>query len=96
MITIKVRTILTLKRILGDGEFEFTIPEGNTLRELLAQLIHQWGDEFASYVFNDDRTVVLPHIRLMVNGQDIAFLSGMDTILKEGDEILILPPASGG
>ena len=96
MITIKVRTILTLKRILGKGEFEFTIPEGNTLRELLAELIHQWGDKFSSYVFNEDCTVVLPHIRLMVNGQDIAFLNRMETVLKEGDEILILPPASGG
>jgi molybdopterin converting factor small subunit len=37
-----------------------------------------------------------PHVRVMVNGQTIQFLQGMSTPLKEGDEVLILPPASGG
>jgi len=32
----------------------------------------------------------------MVNGQTISFLDGMETLLKEGDEVLILPPVSGG
>jgi molybdopterin converting factor small subunit len=32
----------------------------------------------------------------MVNGQDIAFLNRLETVLKEGDEILILPPVGGG
>ena len=32
----------------------------------------------------------------MVNGQTIQLLQGMETPLKEGDEVLILPPVSGG
>ena len=32
----------------------------------------------------------------VVNGQTIHFLKGMETLLKEGDEVLFLPMISGG
>jgi molybdopterin converting factor small subunit len=32
----------------------------------------------------------------MVNGQTINYLKGMETMLEEGDEVVILPPVSGG
>jgi len=35
---------------------------------------------------------VLPYVRIMVNGQTIDYLEGIETPLKEGDEVLILPP----
>jgi molybdopterin synthase sulfur carrier subunit len=96
MITIRVRTILTLKRILGKGEVELAVPEGTTLRELLTMIVDRYGDEMASRVFEPKTRTVLPYIRLMVNGRDIAFLDRMETILRDGDDVLILPPVSGG
>ena len=96
MITVKVRTILTLKKILGKGEVELSVSEGSTLEELLATMVNRWGEELASHVFEPKSKSVLPHIRLMVNGRDIAFLNSMETVLQEGDEVLILPPVSGG
>jgi molybdopterin converting factor small subunit len=59
-------------------------------------MVDTYGDELASHLFQPKSTTPLPYLRLMVNGQDIAFLDGMNTLLKEGDEILILPPVSGG
>jgi molybdopterin converting factor small subunit len=32
----------------------------------------------------------------MVNGRDIAFLNGMETLLQEGDEFQMLPLVAGG
>jgi molybdopterin synthase sulfur carrier subunit len=87
---------LDLKRILGKREVELSLPENGTLQELLVTMLDTWGDELASRLFKPNTTIPLPHIRLMVNGQDIAFLNGMDTVLKDGDEILILPPVGGG
>ena len=54
------------------------------------------GDEPASCLFEPKSMTLLSYIRLMINGQDIAFLKGLETALHEGDEILILPPVSGG
>lgn len=96
LITVKVRTILTLKKILGKGEVEISMPERSTLGALLTMMVNRWGDELASQLFETKGTRVLPHIRLMVNGRDIAFLNRMETVLQNGDEVLILPPVSGG
>jgi MoaD family protein len=96
MITVNVRTILALKKILGKGEGELSVPEGTTLRELLTMLVDRYGDELASRLFEPKTKTVLPYIRLMVNGRDIAFLDRMETVLRHGDDVLILPPVSGG
>lgn len=96
MITVKVRTILTIAKILGRGEVELSVPEGSTLKELIAALVNRWGEDLASSLLEAKTQNVLPYIRLMVNGRDIAFLNKMETVLQNGDEILILPPVSGG
>jgi molybdopterin synthase sulfur carrier subunit len=35
-------------------------------------------------------------VNLYVNGEDIRFLQGKDTALKEGDEVSIVPAIAGG
>jgi molybdopterin synthase sulfur carrier subunit len=96
LITVKIGTILDLKRILGQREVEISVPKESTLQELLVTMVDTWGDELRSRLFEPNSNSPLPHIRLMVNGQDIAFLNRLQTVLKEGDEILILPPVGGG
>ena len=96
MITVKVRTILTIKKILGKGEIEVSVPENTTLQELVTILEKRYGDELASLLRGQETGNSLPYIRYMVNGRDIAFLKGMETALQSGDEVLILPPVSGG
>ena len=35
-------------------------------------------------------------VNLFVNGEDIRFLQGLETTLKEGDEVSIVPAVAGG
>jgi molybdopterin synthase sulfur carrier subunit len=95
-ITIKVQTILYLKKIVGAPEIEISVPKGCTLQGFLEKMVNTRGDELTSHLFKPNSTEILPHLRLMINGRDIGFLDGMKTELRDGDEILILPPVSGG
>ena len=98
MITVKVHTILTIKKILGQGDVDFSLPEGSTIEDLLSLMAERWG-ELSSYLFEPEGKDLPPHIRvirIMVNGRDIAFLNGRETVLQEGDEVLVLPIVSGG
>jgi molybdopterin converting factor small subunit len=56
----------------------------------------RWGDRLSARLLDPDSGAVPPYVRIMVGGQMIQFLEGMDTQLKEADEVLILPPVSGG
>ena len=93
---VKIKTIYHLKRALGTGEVEVDLPEGTKVRGLLFRMIEMGGDKLSRHLFKPETGTLRPQIRLMVNGQDVGFLNGMDTALKDGDEVLLLPLAAGG
>jgi molybdopterin synthase sulfur carrier subunit len=87
---------MELKKILGQREFEISIPKGSTVKDLLSLMIIKWGDKLSAHVYKPGSDSILPHIRLMVNGRSIEFLKGMETVLQDGDEFLMLPIVAGG
>jgi molybdopterin synthase sulfur carrier subunit len=93
---VTLHTILGLKRVIGQRLTEIDLPHGSTVEDFLAHLKEKWGDKLSNRLFDPESGAVLPYVRIMVNGQTIQFLQGMETPLKEGDEVLILPPVSGG
>lgn len=64
--------------------------------DFLTYIIDRWGKNLENQLIDPESRGILPHIRIMVNGQTIDFLEGPDTQLQEGDEVLILPQVSGG
>ena len=93
---VTLHTILELKQVIGQRLTEIDLPDGSTVEDFLAYVRERWGDKLSTHLFDPDNSAVLPYVRIMVNGQTIQFLEGMETPLREGDEVLILPPASGG
>ncbi len=93
---ITLHTILGLRQAIGQRLTALDLPHGSTVEDLLAYLKEGWGDRLSGHLFDPESGAVLPYVRIMVNGQTIQFLEGVETVLKEGDEVLILPPASGG
>jgi sulfur-carrier protein len=96
MIRVKIYTILTLKKILGQREFEVSLLEGSTVKDILSWMIQTWGDALSLQLFYPESDRLLPHIRLLVNGRDIQFLNGAATVLRDGDEFSMLPILTGG
>jgi sulfur-carrier protein len=93
---ITIHTILGIKQVIGQKITEIDLPQESTVEDFIAYIKKRWGEKLSSHLFSPNDGAVLPHVRIMVNGQTIQFLQGMKTLLKEGDEILLLPPASGG
>jgi molybdopterin synthase sulfur carrier subunit len=96
LIQVKVRTILEFTKVFGRSRFEVTLAVGSTVGDLLEKLTSTFGEELAAQLFEPDRSRLLPHIGLMVNGRSIGLLNSMETVLHDNDEILILPPVGGG
>ncbi len=89
-----VKTVFygALARATGEKEVEV---EASTLREVLDRLVTKYGDEFRTKVF-DAAGNPRRFINIYVNGKDIRFLSNLDTTLKQGDKVLLIPAVSGG
>ncbi len=93
---VRLQTILTFAQILRGREKEITLPEGATVRDLLSSMVGTWGEPISSRLFQPGSVELLPHIVLMVNGRSIRLLNGMETELREGDEVALFPPVAGG
>jgi molybdopterin converting factor small subunit len=94
--TVRVHSILEIKRVIGRGEIDLPIPARFGVRDLVDWMVDRWGNALSSRLIEPGSGRLHPSIRVMVNGRDIAFLQGEDTPLREGDEILFLEPVAGG
>ena len=93
---ITLHTILGIKLAIGQKLTEIDLPQGSTVEDFISYMREKWGEKLSPHFFDPDTGAVVSYVRIMVNGQMIQFLAGMKTPLQEGDEVLIIPPASGG
>jgi molybdopterin synthase sulfur carrier subunit len=66
---------------------------GDTVGEVLQELCTRYPGLRDAIFHGHD---LGPHIRVMINGRDIALLSGLETAVGENDQIAIFPPIAGG
>ena len=89
---IKVRIPTPLQKLTqNQGEVEVV---GGNIKEVLANLEKQFpGMKDRLY---DEKGGLRRFINFYVNDEDIRFLQGETTALKEGDELSIVPAIAGG
>ena len=70
-----------------------TVPSG-TVNSLISELDRQFPGIAAR--LTDDRGELRRFINIYVNEEDIRFLTGKDTTVKDGDSVSIVPAIAGG
>jgi molybdopterin synthase sulfur carrier subunit len=90
---VRVRFLGFLARPYGSGETTVDVPENYTLRDLLRMIVKR-KIRFKNAVLNDEgfRETVL----ILINQKDVGVLNGLDTELKDGDEVVFVPVSHGG
>jgi molybdopterin synthase sulfur carrier subunit len=67
---------------------------GSTVRELVAEMVARWPGLRPEMV--DEQGNLLQRIQIMVNGRNIRYLNGLDTVLADTSSVAIFPPVGGG
>ncbi|MCW3986173.1 MAG: MoaD family protein [Candidatus Bathyarchaeota archaeon] len=78
----------------GDETLEFDVGFV-TVKDVLEELVRRHGKEFKDYLYDEKRRV-REHLQLLVNGKSVSLSEGLETRLREGDEVAIVPPVGGG
>ncbi len=68
--------------------------DGNTVKEVLGNLDEQFGG--MRQRLYDEEGKLRRFVNIYVNQEDIRFLQGEETEVKEGDELSIVPAIAGG
>ncbi len=89
---VTVRIPTALRRITqGQGEVQI---EASTISELIDKLEQEFPGIKERLV--DESGEIRKFVNFFVNDEDIRFLEGKDTKLKEGDVVSIIPAIAGG
>lgn len=90
--SVRVR-IPTPLRQATNGESELSSDAG-TVQGLIEELETRFPDIRGR--LRDETGALRRFVNLYVNGQDVRFLTGLQTDLKSGDELSIVPAVAGG
>jgi sulfur-carrier protein len=89
--TIRVRFLLNFVKVFGRKTMEVNLPPNGEIRDLIDILFD--SAEKRAYIFSE-KNFLKGHF--LLNGINIQGLNGLETPLKENDEVVIMPNMSGG
>jgi len=90
--SVNVQIPTALRRHTGDNAQ--VALEGGTVGEVLKQLGERYP-ELGKRLFKPDGSLNR-FVNVFVNQEDIRFLQALDTALKDGDGLLLVPAIAGG
>jgi len=91
-VSVRVR-IPTPLRAATDGTAEVSLDAGN-VETLLSELETRFPAIRGR--LRDESGALRRFVNLYVNGEDVRFKAGLETSLKSGDELSIVPAVAGG
>ncbi len=89
---VKVRPFAGFRNILGK-EANADLAEGANVDDLLRLLCSE-HEGLGARLFDNEE--LKEDVNILVNGKNIASLKGLETELREGDEVVLFPAAIGG
>ena len=86
-----------IKQILAIHEAEKIKLKGQaSVRDLLSLLAQKCGEPFRKAVYEPKSVDLKPYYILSVNGLLLNQLKGLETRLKNGDYVILMPVVTGG
>ena len=71
-------------------DMELELPAGSSVRDLVAALVHRHGPQASGLILQSDGKT--PYVDFIVGGRVVPY----DHALRDGDEVVVLPPIHGG
>jgi len=91
-----VKVFGNLKAIFGTSELEIDVCyEDKTVNSVLNVLMKQFGESLRRELLDSTGKIKAVY-SILVNGRNIALMSGLNTRLEENDTVSILPLVEGG
>jgi molybdopterin synthase sulfur carrier subunit len=90
---ISIKFFATFREIIGKKELDVEYREGMTMGDLLQELCSK-SESMEKACFENGK--LRDYDELLINGHNIQFLNGLDTVLQDEDVIAVFPPVAGG
>jgi len=92
-LSVTVRIPAPLRKVTGEREV-VTADDGGSLLETISRLDQEYPG--LKERICDESGELRRFVNIYINGEDVRFLSGLQTTVKAGDEVSIVPAVAGG
>lgn len=87
-----VRFFAHLREITGVKETLLSCHD-NAIKDVLDDLSQLFGESFKKILFNDKGDL---YVRILINGRNIDYLDGLNSMVTGDEIVVIFPPVAGG
>ena len=92
-VRVRLRGFLAAQAGVDDLEAEF---EGRSVGDLIAELVERFRQPFRDAVVDPVLNSPTPRVIITVNGVEVGCLKQLDTELRDGDIVDVIPTVHGG
>jgi len=93
---VRVRYLGFIKNLTGTEKEEIVFDDGCSIRNLLDTIAGKYGEKFQKEIYESGMDDLKKGFVLTVNGVLMGQLKGVETPLKDGDEVTLMSLAIGG
>ena len=94
---VRVKLTGILKGISGKEEVILNFERPTTVKEVIFRLAEMFSMEFRRALIDSELNSPKPNALILLNGREVSVLpKGLESEVKNGDEIVIIPVTHGG
>jgi len=95
-VNVEVRFLGIFQRLSGKKRFKLKLEEPATVRKVVMNLTETFSSEFKRVLVDSQLDDPRPNALILVGGKEISVLQGLETEVKDAEEIVLLPMVHGG
>ncbi len=96
VVNVEVKLLGVFRQFSGRNHLLVKLEEPAAVRKIIEKLTEAFSSEFKRALVDPELEDPRPNALILVNGKEISVLQGLETEVKDGDEIVLVPVSHGG
>lgn len=92
---VNIKLLGVLRGVSGKSRISLKL-EKPTVRKMMQKLVESLSGEAKKLFVDSSNSDIQPNMLVLVNGKEISALKGLETQIKEDDEVVVIPVSHGG
>jgi molybdopterin converting factor small subunit len=96
VISVEVRFLGIFQRLSGKKGFQVKLEEPATVKKVVMKLTETFSSEFKRVLVDSQLDDPRPNALILVGGKEVSVLQGLETEVRDAEEIVLVPVVHGG